>query len=214
MPTAQTTTFTLNDIQQMSRIPRLTFINAITGFKSANLIGTVSEQGITNLAIFSSAVHIGSEPPLIGLVTRPIVADGKTSRHTYENIRKTGRFTINHVHEGMIDTAHQTSASYPDGVSEFDAVGLTPAYTAWSNTPYVQESHIKMGLEYVEEYAIQANQTILLIGKVVELIVPNHCLDEAGNLDLNLAATVALSGLDTYHSATQLRRLPYARVAN
>ena len=81
------TTLTATDFSVMSRIPRLTLINSITGFKSGNLIGTIDEKGITNLSVFSSAVHIGSEPALIALVTRPIVAEGKTSRHTYDNIK-------------------------------------------------------------------------------------------------------------------------------
>jgi flavin reductase (DIM6/NTAB) family NADH-FMN oxidoreductase RutF len=205
-------TLSLSDIQSMTRIPRLTLINSITGFKSANLIGTANANGLPNLAIFSSAVHIGSDPPLIGLITRPIVPDGKTSRHTYENIRATGYFTLNHVHTNIIERAHQTSASYPDGVSEFDAVGLTPEYRIFPNIPYVKESHIKMALEYVEDYFIKANQTMMIIGKVVELILPDECMDEQGNLDLGKAETVALSGLDSYHSTQMLNRLPYARI--
>ena len=204
--------FSLDDIQQMSRIPRLTLINAITGFKSGNLIGTANNEGVTNLAIFSSAVHIGSEPPLIGIVTRPIVSDGKTSRHTYENIKNTGFFTINHINLDIIEKAHQTSASYPDGISEFAAVGLTPQYLGLKNVPYVLESAIKMGLEYVEEYFIKANNTVMIIGKVVELILPENSLDENGNLDLSLAGTVAVSGLDSYYNTKILKRLPYARV--
>jgi flavin reductase (DIM6/NTAB) family NADH-FMN oxidoreductase RutF len=200
-----------HDIQQLSRIPRLTLINAITGFKSGNLIGTVSADGITNLAIFSSAVHIGSDPALIGLVTRPVVPDGKTSRHSYENIKHSGLYTINHVHTGMIAAAHQTSASYPDGVSEFEAVGLTPEYLGLPGIPYVQESRIKMGMEYVEEYAIRANDTILIIGKVLELVIPDGSIDEQGNLDLLTAETVAVSGLDTYYAPQLLQRRPYAR---
>jgi flavin reductase (DIM6/NTAB) family NADH-FMN oxidoreductase RutF len=204
--------FSLDDILSLPRIPRLTLINSITGFKSGNLVGTVSADGVTNLAIFSSAVHIGSDPPLIGIVTRPVVPDGKTSRHTYENIRQTGYFTLNHVSADMIEQAHQTSASYPDGVSEFEAVGLTPQYLGLQQTPYVLESPIKMGMEYVEEYFINANQTILVIGKVVELILPDDCLDDLGNLDLARAGTVAVSGLDTYHEAKMVKRLAYARV--
>jgi flavin reductase (DIM6/NTAB) family NADH-FMN oxidoreductase RutF len=201
----------LTDIQSMERIPRLTLINAITGFKSGNLVGTQNSEGLTNIAIFSSAVHIGSDPPLIALVTRPVVPDGKTSRHTYDNIKNNGFFTLNHVNMAMIEKAHQTSASYPDGVSEFEAVGLTPQYLGLQHAPYVLESRIKMGLEYVEEYLIKANQTIMLIGKVIELILPEDCLDPQGNLDLNLAETVAVSGLDTYHAATMVKRLAYAR---
>ena len=201
----------LSDIQAMNRIPRLTLMNTITGFKSANLIGTVDENGLTNLAIFSSAVHFGSEPPLIGLVTRPVDGALKTTRHTYQNIKKNGYFTINHVHHSMIEAAHQTSAAYPDGSSEFDAVGLSPLWSDDLPAPYVAESTIRLGLQYVEEYAIKANNTILIIGKVLELYVPDNCLDEQGNLDLNAAGTTAVSGLDTYHTAKQLFRLPYAR---
>lgn len=204
--------FSLKDIQAMERIPRLTLINSITGFKSANLIGTVNTEGLPNLAIFSSAVHIGSEPPLIGIVTRPVVPDGKTSRHTYNNIKETGFFTINHISLDIVEKAHQTSASYPDGVSEFEAVGLTPQYWGLKNVPYVAESFIKMGLEYVEEYHIKANQTTLIIGKVIELFLPEDYLDDKGNLDLNRAETVALSGLDSYHATEMIHRMPYARV--
>ncbi len=204
--------FSLQDIQAMQRIPRLTLINAITGFKSANLIGTVNTEGVPNLAVFSSAVHIGSEPPLIGIVTRPVVPDGKTSRHTYNNIKSSGFFTINHISIDIIEQAHQTSASYPDGISEFEAVGLTPQYLGLKNVPYVAESNIKMGLEFVEEYHIKANQTTLIIGKVIELFLPEDCLDEKGNLDLNGAKTVALSGLDTYHATEMIHRLSYVRV--
>lgn len=203
---------TEGDISAMPRIPRLTLINSITGFKSGNLIGTIDNEGLTNLSVFSSAVHIGSEPALIALVTRPIVADGKTSRHTYDNIKNTGFFTINHIHQGIIKQAHQCSASYPDGLSEFDAVGLTPQYLGDFKAPFVAESRIKMGLSFVEEYFIKANNTIMLIGKVEQLIFPTDCLDEKGNLDVNAAETVAVSGLDTYHSAQLLERLAYARV--
>jgi flavin reductase (DIM6/NTAB) family NADH-FMN oxidoreductase RutF len=200
------------DFSAMPRIPRLTLINTITGFKSGNLIGTIDGNGLTNLSVFSSAVHIGSEPALIALVTRPIVEGGKTSRHTYDNIKNTGFFTINHIHEGIIKQAHQCSASYPDGISEFDAVGLTPQFLPEFAAPFVAESRIKMGLSFVEEYFIKANSTVMLIGKVEHLLFPNECLDEKGNLDLNAAETVAVSGLDSYHSAKLVERLAYARV--
>lgn len=197
----------------MARIPRLTLLNSITGFKSANLLGTANAAGLSNLAMFSSAVHLGSDPALIGVVVRPVVADGKTSRHSYQNIRATGHFTLNHVHPGILRQAHQCSASYPDGVSEFEATGLRPQYTAACPAPYVAESTVKMGLRYAEEYHIAANQTILVVGELIELMLPENCLDTDGNLDLQAAGTLALCGLDSYHTTALLERLPYARVA-
>lgn len=206
-------TLSLHDLQQMARIPRLSLINAVTGFKSANLIGTLGPNGVPNLAIFSSAVHIGSDPPLLGIVSRPVDGDLKTTRHTYRNIRERKHFTLNHVHEGIVEAAHQTSAAYPDGVSEFEQVGLTPLWPEqFPTAPYVAEARIRMVLEYVEEHRIAANSTLLLIGRVLELVLPDDCLGTEGNLDLNRAETVALSGLDTYHRAAVVRRLGYARV--
>ena len=62
--------FSSSDISNLDKIDRLKLINSITGLKPANLIGTKSLNGNTNLAIFSSIIHIGSNPPLIAFVTR------------------------------------------------------------------------------------------------------------------------------------------------
>ncbi len=80
--------FTRNDLDELQRRKRANLINSITGYKPANLIGTIDENGRTNLAIFSSCVHLGANPPLIGFIMRPI---GDVTRHTYSNIKSNGR---------------------------------------------------------------------------------------------------------------------------
>jgi flavin reductase (DIM6/NTAB) family NADH-FMN oxidoreductase RutF len=85
---------TNDDILEMEKIFRLNFVNSIPGYKSANLIGTKSKAGVSNLAVFSSVVHLGSNPPLLGFM-RPAVVP----RDTYQNIKETGKFTINHIHD-------------------------------------------------------------------------------------------------------------------
>ena len=60
-------------------------INSITGYKSANMIGSRSNSGNENLAIFSSVTHLGSNPPLfLSFTLRP----NTVPRHTYKNFRK------------------------------------------------------------------------------------------------------------------------------
>ena len=49
--------FTKEKIQNLPKINRLNLVNSCTGYKSANLIGTKSKDGKTNLAIFSS-IHL------------------------------------------------------------------------------------------------------------------------------------------------------------
>jgi flavin reductase (DIM6/NTAB) family NADH-FMN oxidoreductase RutF len=59
-------------------VERLNLINSCTGYKSANLIATKSEDGAVNVAIFSSITHLGSNPALIGFIVRPTTVPRNT----------------------------------------------------------------------------------------------------------------------------------------
>jgi flavin reductase (DIM6/NTAB) family NADH-FMN oxidoreductase RutF len=183
-------------------------LNCITGFKSAILIGTKSEQEAENLAVFNSVVHIGANPPLMGFILRPTTV----RRDTYENIKATGIYTFNHINTAIVNQAHQTAASYEAEESEFDATGLITEYREGFDAPFVKKSAVKVGLEYVNEYPIEENGTILIIGKVVSLTFPDEVQETDGWLDLEKADTVAISGLDSYYKASRISRLSYAKV--
>jgi flavin reductase (DIM6/NTAB) family NADH-FMN oxidoreductase RutF len=199
--------FLQSDLLNMETRYRAAFINSLSGFKSASLIGTTDGKGNTNLAVFSSIVHLGANPALIGFINRP----DSTERHTLENILDQKFFTINHVHDNIYQQAHQTSARYPKSISEFDATQLTPEYSELLPAPYVKESHIKYGLAFAEKHELAINGTILVIGRVIEVILPESCLLPHGAIDLEKANTVAISGLDAYHRTEQLARLSYAK---
>ena len=198
---------TTTDINAMPTRYRAQFINSLSGFKSANLIGSIDLEGQTNLTIMSSAFHLGANPPLMGLIIRPDVAE----RHTLDNIRSTGIYTINHVNRHIYERAHQSSARYPKSVSEFDAVGLTPQYVGAFKAPAVHESVIKMGLELRQEQLMEINGTHLLIGEIVWVEVPEGVTAEDGYVDVATADTMALSGLDAYCNVDLPTRLPYAK---
>ena len=182
-------------------------MNSLSGFKSASLIGTIDTQNNTNLAIFSSVIHLGSNPALVGFINRPDSVD----RHTFENILATNCFTINHINKSIYKQAHQTSARYPKNISEFDATGLTTEYIKDFKAPFVKESHIKYGLEFIEKHELKINGTILVIGKVIDVILPESCLLSDGAIDIEMAETIAISGLDSYHATNKIARLSYAK---
>lgn len=186
---------------------RARFINSLTGFKSANLIGTKSSDGSTNLSIISSAFHLGADPALIGFIIRPDVSP----RHTLDNLRQTKFCTLNHVGKSFYDQAHQTSARYPKEVSEFKACGLKEEFLNEFQAPYVFESKIKLGLELVREEKLPENGTHLIIAKITEVHLPEDCLHEDGNVDIEKAGSVCVSGLDRYHETGTLGRLSYAK---
>jgi flavin reductase (DIM6/NTAB) family NADH-FMN oxidoreductase RutF len=186
---------------------RTHFINSLSGFKSVNLVGTKSESTGLNLSIVSSVIHLGANPALMGFIMRP----ASVPRNTYENIIETGSYTFNHILPEFYKQAHQTSARYPANVSEFEAVGLTPEFSEGFYAPYVQESRLKIGMNFLEEVPIQLNGTILIIGEIAEIIYPEDCQLEDGFIDLIKAETVTCSGLDSYHTVEKLARLSYAK---
>ncbi|AIZ63773.1 flavin oxidoreductase [Hymenobacter sp. DG25B] len=198
--------FTAADIQALEKIYRLNLVNGLPGFKPANLIGTVGATGITNLAVFSSALHLGSDPPLLGLVTRPATVP----RHTYQNILSNGCYTLNHVPVALAAQAHYTSANFAEEVSEFAACGFTPLYRHNFPAPYVAESALSMGLRLREELPI-SNGTVLLVGTVEHVYLPQAGLRPDGTLDLVALGSACISGLDAYHAATEPTRFGYAR---
>ena len=199
--------FSGDNILTMETRKRAAFMNSLSGFKSASLIGTIDNYNNTNLAIFSSVIHLGSNPALVGFINRPDSVD----RHTFENILATNCFTINHINKSIYKQAHQTSARYPKNISEFDATGLTTEYIKDFKAPFVKESHIKYGLEFIEKHELKINGTILVIGKVIDVILPESCLLSDGAIDIEMAETIAISGLDSYHATNKIARLSYAK---
>jgi flavin reductase (DIM6/NTAB) family NADH-FMN oxidoreductase RutF len=199
--------YTSPDISQLDRIFRINLINSISGFKSANLIGTRSSDGLTNLAIFSSVIHIGANPPLLGFIMRPPTVP----RDTYENIRDTGQFTINHIHSSFIKRAHYTSAKFDKETSEFEACGLTEEYFEAFKAPYVGESQIKIGLDLEEIVPIQTNGTLLIIGRIQHIFLPQEAIRENGIVNLAFVDDVCISGLQTYHEVSEIGSFPYAK---
>ena len=199
--------FSQKDIDTLSKIYRLNLINSATGYKSAQLVGSVSSEGNENLAVFSSIVHLGSNPALIGMFLRPTTVP----RHTYANMKATGVFTLNAIHESQIEDAHHTSASYPESISEFDKTQLKVERKKNFLAPFVKDSPIQMACKYLNEYHIKENDTLLIVGSIEDLYVKDSILLEDGWIQLDLGGIVTINGLDGYAIPKLQERFPYAR---
>lgn len=196
-----------SDIKNMAKIYRAQFINSLSGPKSANLIGTIDKSGQTNLSIVSSCVHLGADPPLVGMVIRP----RSVPRHTLDNLLETGYYTINHIHKTIAKAAHQTSARYPKEVSEFSMVGLNEQYLKNFIAPYVRESEVKMGMKFLDRIHFTFNDTEFIVGEIVAVHFPENILSEEGSVNIAKANSLSVTGLDHYHELKALYRLSYAK---
>ncbi|PQB05707.1 flavin reductase family protein [Aureitalea marina] len=195
------------DFLELEKYFRINLINTASGIRSPFLIGTCNEQGKTNLAIFNSVVHIGANPPCLGFIMRPHTVE----RHTYQNIKETGVFTLNLVHTGIIESAHHTSASYDREESEFDRCAFNPQYWDQFSAPFVQECRLKMAMALQEEHLIEFNKTILLIGRIIKLELPDGSVLEDGSIDHQALGTAGVSGLYSYYKNSAIKQLEFAR---
>lgn len=194
-----------NDIYELDRIKRLNIINSITGIKPANLIGTKSKEGVNNVAIFSSVVHLGSQPAQLGLLCRPTHT---RKSDTYTNITDTGYYTINQVSTSFVRQAHFTSAKTAPEVSEFDVMNLTPENLNDFYAPFVQQSSVKIGMKFLDEILLP-NGCRLMIGSVELVELPDASVDAIGQIDLSSYDCAGISGLDSYYSLKKIESFPY-----
>ncbi|MDP5093553.1 MAG: flavin reductase family protein [Polaribacter sp.] len=199
--------FDAKDIDELQKIYKINLINSCSGFKSANLLGSISNEGIMNVAVFSSVTHLGSNPPTLGFILRPTTVP----RDTYKNIKETGIFTINHIWEDIIEDAHHTSAKYPEEVSEFEMTSLTPEFKGDFKAPFVKNAPVQMSMKFMEEIYVPSNDVMLIVAQIQELYVKDELLQEDGLINLSLGKVVAINGLDTYATPTFKKQLSYQR---
>jgi flavin reductase (DIM6/NTAB) family NADH-FMN oxidoreductase RutF len=195
--------FSLDDIQNLERFDRVNLIHSIVGFKTPFLLGTMGDS--PNLAVFSSIIHLGSNPPLIGIKFRPV---GNES-HTYKNILKTGLVSINAVNKNMYTKAHFTSVRIPENESEFEFSELTPEWKKEVGIPFVSESPLKMLGKLQEVLPIKSNNTHLMVIGIEWIEIDKNYMLEDGTVDLDSMEVVALNGLYHYHETQKLASLQY-----
>ena len=199
--------FSKAEIAELNNRYRNNLINSISGYKSANLIGTISKTGTTNLAVFNSIVHLGSNPALLGFILRPTTVP----RHSFSNMKENGVFTVNHIAKNQIEAAHHSSAKYPEEISEFDQTELNPLYKNDFAAPFVEDAPVQIACRYVNDYLIEENDTRLVVGAIEGVYIDDKMILDDGWVQLDLGEVVTINGLDGYALPKLIERFPYAR---
>ncbi len=194
-------------IEHYEKLYRTTFINSLAGFRQAVLVGTRSEDGYANLAIFNSLIHLGANPALFGLMSRP----GTVQRDTLQNILETGAYTLNYIPASYYKQAHQTSARYDRNISEFVKTGFHEVYQPGFAAPFVEESPVKIAMKFEEKVDIPISGTVLLIGSILQVELDNSMVNPEGFVELSAGEIVISQGLDAYFISQELGRLAYAK---
>ena len=100
-------------------------------------VSSVSADGVDNVAPHSFFNVAAANPPIIQFSS----IGEKDSLH---NIEATGEFVVNFAGHAMLDEINASSAPYPPGVSEFDAVGIERAASSRVNVPRVARAVVAL----------------------------------------------------------------------
>ncbi|WP_417866774.1 flavin reductase family protein [Xanthomarina gelatinilytica] len=163
---------------------------------------TMDNNGNPNLSPFSFFNVFSANPPILIFSPARRVRNN-TTKHTLENILATKEVVINVVNFDMVHQASLSSTEYPEGVNEFDKVGLTMLKSDLVSPFRVAESPIQFECKVNEVMALgdQGGAGNLVICEVVKLHIEDDILDAEGSIDQEKLDLVARAGGNYYSRA-------------
>jgi flavin reductase (DIM6/NTAB) family NADH-FMN oxidoreductase RutF len=139
-------------------------------------IGTVSVDGIRNLAPFSFFNAVAATPPTV--LFAPLTQAGRR-KDSLVNAETTREFTVNMVSFDLAEQMNLTSGRYSSDVDEFELAGLTPVPGGVVAAPMVAEAKANLECKVVQLVPVgrPPMDTTLVIGEVVAFHVREDLLD-------------------------------------
>ena len=138
---------------------------AIVGPRPIGWMGTLSRDGIANLAPYSFFNALNHQPALLGFASIGY-------KDTIRNIEQTGEFTWNLASRDNAMSMNQSSVSAPTEVDEFELTGLTKAPSRLIKAPRVAEAPVSLECrlcqtQRLKDAAGHETETWFVYGEVV-----------------------------------------------
>jgi flavin reductase (DIM6/NTAB) family NADH-FMN oxidoreductase RutF len=129
-------------------------------------IGTVSRNGVNNLAPYSFFNAFSADPPVLGFSVSGRPAREKDS---LTNARDTGEFTVNIVSEEIAEAMNAASAEVDADVDEFALSGLTAKAGLHVKAPLVAEAKFSFECRVMQILPLGTKPTsgTLVLGEAV-----------------------------------------------
>lgn len=160
-------------------------------------VSTLGEDGIFNLAPFSSFAPVGLKPALICLQIG-WRRDGK-KKDTLRNIEYAKEFVVSAVDEALAEAMNLTAVDYPSDIDEFKEAGLTAVKSDLVLAPRVAESPVNMECRLVRilEFGEAPTGSHIVIGEVLLYHVRDE-LWQGDEIDISKWKPIGRLGGDLY----------------
>lgn len=166
-------------------------------------VSTISEDGIDNLAPFSSYNYVTSSTPVV-VFNSADTAEGE-HKDTVANAMATEEFVVNVVTESLAEQMDQTASSIPSDVSEFDYADVDRAESSTVVPPRVANAVVSLECELYDTKHVY--EKTMVFGEVVHIHVDESAKRD-GKIDSRNLDQVGRLGGPYY---TGIRRLDLER---
>ena len=159
-----------HDIDDLTPDERARIVKSAVTPRPIAWISTTSEDGVDNLAPFSSYNYVSSSRPVV-LFNSPNAEHGGL-KDTAKNALETEEFAVNVVTEPLTERMDHTSAPLPPEESEFDLAEVERADCTRIAPPRVADAPVTM--ECTLHDSITVHDRVMILGEVVYV----HLSDE------------------------------------
>ena len=169
----------------------------LVGPRPIGWIGSLSEEGVRNLAPFSFFNAVAASPPTVLFST---IRAGGSKKDTLANVEQTRAFTVNVVTEQVVDAMNVTAGRSDPSVDAFELAGLTAIPGTVVAAPMVSEAKANLECRVTQIVPIGTDGPMaasIVIGEVVRVHVDGSILDGT-RIDQAALKAVGRMGGPTY----------------
>lgn len=162
-------------------------------------VGTVSPEGVGNLAPYSYFNLVTMDPP-----TLMISFIGQ--KDSYDNLKASGEFVVNLVTDGLADLETSTAAVLPAHIDEAELLGLETLPSTRISAPRLASAKVALECTFNQEFELHGSHVV--IGNVVAVHADDDVLDESGRIDIAKYRPVGRLGGALYTTVSEDFRIP------
>ena len=142
-------------------------------------ITSVDAEGRVNAAPFSSYNYVATSPPMlaVNIASRP---EGRGTKDTANNIRRSGEFVVNVATEATMELMHQSAQEFAPHVSEIEELGIPLLPSRHVQVPRIAIAPVQMECRLDQAIVLGRGINTLYIGEVVAFHLSDAVYDGRG----------------------------------
>jgi len=167
-------------------------------------IGTVSTEGVYNLAPYSFFNAVSASPPTV--IVSPGMAGGEY-KDTLRNMLDTKEFTVNIVTADLATEMNETSTA--EKGDEFSRTGLTPVFGTDVAAPMVAECKANLECRVTQTVEIGKDEvtSVVVFGEVVRFHIEEDLINERYHVDPQKLNAVGRLGGPNYSNVVDVYQM-------